>query len=134
MTIDGLLFKEDKTKKVASLANELSSSSKGDIIYISNCNEAKNHLNDNIKFLDLSEIEFLSSRVLASVVEQLSVESVTTEIILIDNLSKMLNESEIEVFLKEVDKISEKSNVKILFGLERENKSSINSLGIEEID
>ncbi|MEG0372207.1 MAG: hypothetical protein RR645_07930, partial [Clostridium sp.] len=119
---------------VASLANELSSSSKGDIIYISNCNEAKNHLNDNIKFLDLSEIEFLSSRVLASVVEQLSVESVTTEIILIDNLSKMLNESEIEVFLKEVDKISEKSNVKILFGLERENKSSINSLGIEEID
>lgn len=131
---NGLSFREDKTKKVVTLANELLGTSKGEIIYISNCKDSKDQLNDRIKFLDLSEVGVLTSRILTAVIEQLSFENKGTEIILIDNLSKMLQEDDLNIFLEQVETISLKSNVKILFGLDREKKYTINSLDIEEID
>lgn len=125
---------DKKEKKVVELANELSISSKGEIIYISNCSLAKEHLKDGIRFLDISEIEVITSNILKTVIEQIIVQNDLVEIILIDNISKMLNENEISDFIKEVDIISSNNSVKILFGLDRENKDFINSLDIEKID
>ncbi|KMT20863.1 hypothetical protein [Clostridium cylindrosporum] len=123
-----------KTKKVIDLANELLKSSKGDIIYISNSLEPKEYLKDAIKFLDLSEIEIINSSILKAIIEQLVIENKAVEIILIDNISNIIGEDEISDFLKEVDVLSSKNSVKILFGLDRENKDYVDSLDIEKID
>ena len=124
----------DKMKKVTNLANELIKSSRGDVIYISNCSEARGHLNDGIKFLDLSEIEFINSDILKEIINQIIEQNSKLEIILLDNLSKIIKEDEIGRFVDDVDEISNKNNIKILFGLDRENKNVINSLDIEKID
>lgn len=131
---DNLNENIEKTKKVVTLANELISSSKGDIVYISNCKEAKGHLSNEIKFLDLSEIEVITPEILKEVINQIVSDNNSIEIILLDNISKMINENEVSSFLKKVEEFSCKHNVKILFGLDRENKESINSLDIEKID
>lgn len=130
----GSKLHDKKEKKVVELANELSVSSKGEIIYISNCSLAKGHLKEGIKFLDISEVEVMTSGILKTIIEQIIAQNDLVEIILIDNISKMLNEDEISDFIKEVDIISSSSNVKILFGLDREKKDFINNLDIEKID
>lgn len=124
----------EKTKKVVELANNLINSSTGDIVYISNCSDAKCHLSSGIKFLDLSEVELITPRILKEIITQIIFDNSSIEIILLDNISKMINEEEISDFLKDVDEFSSKNKVKILFGLDRENKETINSLDIEKID
>ncbi len=124
----------DKIKKVTNLANELVKSSRGDIIYISNCAEAKGHLDDGIKFLDLSEVEYINSDILKEIINQIVEQNSNLEIILLDNLSKIIKEDEISGFVDEVDEFSNKNNIKILFGLDRESKKVISSLDIEKID
>lgn len=125
---------EEKTRKVVDLANELADSSKGNIVYISNCSEAKGHLKGGIKFLDLSEVEKITPDILKSVINQIAFDSSGVEVILLDNLSKMISEDDIGEFIKDIDNVLSKNNIKILFGLDRENKDVIKGLDIEKID
>lgn len=125
---------DEKTLKIIELANELSNRSEGDIVYISNCPLAKNHLSESIKFLDISELEIITSDILKTIIEQVISEIDSIKILLIDNLSNMLNEHDIDDFLKSVNKISSDNNVKILFGLDREDKSTVEDLDIKKID
>lgn len=125
---------DQKALKVIELANELSNKAGGNIVYISNCPLAKQHLNESIKFLDISDIELVTSKILKTIIEQVTTEVEAVQIILIDNLSNTLNPNEINDFLKDVNEISTKSGVKILFGLDRENETSVDGLDIEKID
>lgn len=125
---------DEKTLKVIELANELSNSSNEIIVYISNCPLAKGHLSNSIKFLDISDVEKITSVILKTIIEQVISEIDSLKIILIDNLSNMLSSEDIDDFLKSVNKISSDNNVKILFGLDRENKSFIEDLDIKKID
>jgi archaellum biogenesis ATPase FlaH len=116
-----------KTKKLFSIANELSSESKGHLIYISTNSEGIFELSPSIRLIDVSQFPISSFDSFQGFIYGMISQDYDIEVILIDNLTCILKDDaqSLSNFLDFAKKVSEGYNIKFILGIKGNAQESV---------
>ncbi|WP_133628097.1 hypothetical protein [Fonticella tunisiensis] len=108
-----------KTKKLFSIANELSQQSKGHLVYISNNSEGIFELSPLVRLIDTSQFPISSYDSFTGFIFGVISQDYDIEVILIDNLTSILNEDREALFkfLSFAKKVSDDYGIKLILGV-----------------
>lgn len=123
-----------KTKKLISIANELSLQSKGHIIYINNSSEIMFDLNSSVRLIDTSQFPISTIDSFEGFISGILSQDYDIETIFIDNLNGIL-EDDYDILLRFFDymkRMSSLYDVKFVLGI-RASHDNLSELEAEYI-
>lgn len=108
-----------KTKTLIENANNMVAESKGDIVFIDDCNELMYDLKHNIRFINVSEFPVKGNSAFLGFICGVIAEDYDIEGIFIDGLTYITNQNVefMENFFREVNEISLKYNIKFFISI-----------------
>ncbi|KRQ87956.1 hypothetical protein ABG79_00121 [Caloramator mitchellensis] len=117
-----------KTKKLISIANEMISSTKGHIVYISNNMENIFDLNSRIRLIDTSQFPISSIDSFLGFVYGIISEDYDIDTIFIDNLNNIFKDNFelVEEFIKNIKFAEEKYGISFILGIRAPENRTFN--------
>ena len=111
-----------KTKTLIETANNMALESKGDIVFIDDCNELMYDLKHNIRFVNVSEFPVKGNAAFLGFICGIISEDYDIEGIFIDGLTYITNQKIefLESFFRELNEVSLKYNIKFFISINGE--------------